>query len=364
MASNHIILSKCMELGIIKNEIDMNFNMLYLYPSICEEICKIIYCKIKDYHIDEKILHCDSVLGDLLKLESSCKDENRVLLINDVVENNHILNIPNISKIITICDKTDKKSAHNIISIFTSDDILNYRTSFSNFRYFGDDFNDNLYKLALKKKSNIIVSCDLTQTQDILHMIGIVGRSIIGIKLHSDIIDNFSIDFVDNILKLKKEYEFIIIEDMKLADITSISILKLTKGIYKFSKWVDCVTIHGIVGMQTNIENIPKLIMVTELSSSGSLINEEYIEKCLEIKNINAYVCQDKTIKIMKNKYDSITLSPGINLDISCDNYDQVYTNCKKGMFWIVGRGIYMSNDIVNTIERYRETGWKYLMEW
>ena len=306
----------------------------------------------------------------------------------------------NVVNVVVLCDRRDGKERDKYIcgnvkcsSLFTIDTFEKYIKNIQEVEkqnlFFENSFGNSLYECALQKKSNIILSCDLHTTTEILELIKMVGKSIIGIKLHCDIIDDFSDDFIDKMKVLKNELKFIIIEDRKLGDINSIQICQLTRGVFKLSSWVDAVTIHGISGGfrvkhdDPILKTLPNLIMVAEMSSTDSQIDVDYIDKCLSLSeknthyslesksffttNVNALVCQDKTIKRMKNKYEYPTLSPGINLDEDRDNNGQTYSDFnknKKGLFWIVGRGIYKSDNIINSMERYRESGWKYFLEW
>ena len=65
---------------------------------------------------------------------------------------------------------------------------------------------NRLYFLALKKKSNIIISCDFKTSSSILNVIRAIGHMIVGVKLHTDSIPANSLinqTFYKDLEKLK-----------------------------------------------------------------------------------------------------------------------------------------------------------------
>jgi orotidine-5'-phosphate decarboxylase len=62
---------------------------------------------------------------------------------------------------------------------------------------------------------------------------------------------------------------------------------------------------------------------------------------------------------------DYLTLTPGIHLSVKTDNKGQTYKNFDQvdSDIYIVGRGIYESNNILKTIIQYKMASychWKY----
>ena len=119
-------------------------------------------------------------------------------------------------KLLTILNRNnDLKILNNYIlnSILSLDKIINEHS-----------IQNKLYNLAFKKQSNIILSVDLNNSNEIIDLIEETKDNIVGIKIHSDIINNFN-----NLLEYLKQIkdDFIIIEDCKVADISFISIQKV-----------------------------------------------------------------------------------------------------------------------------------------
>ena len=77
-----------------------------------------------------------------------------------------------------------------------------------------------LLNIAIEKRSNLIVSADVTTTAELLNLVEKVGPHIVALKTHIDIISDFDAD--KTILPLKdlaSKYNFLLMEDRKFADI-------------------------------------------------------------------------------------------------------------------------------------------------
>jgi len=322
--------------------------------------------------------------------EGKYNNEN-ILLVDDVITTGNSINsIINtikhnklkLSKILVILDRSDRfENLDNFEyhSILTINDINDYiqNNNINNNIYFNNKISNNIYRLSLNKKSNIILSCDLTDWNDIINLINKTGKYIIGIKLHIEIVKNFTKDTINNILELKNKYNLIIIEDRKFSDIGMISIKELS-GFFDIASWADCVTVHTICGLELfeNINSIYPhlgLLPVCEMSIKSSFMDDGYINNSINILknkeyNIVGGIVQDRVLNKI-NSFDTITLSPGIKFNDKGDNYNQTYSNPlnndkKLGLFWIIGRGIYESNDIIETINKYRTYGWEHFINY
>ena len=340
------------------------------------------------------------------------KDENNLdnlLLVEDVITTGNSVyekikqvgNKLNITKILVLMDR--RKDIVELItlfgyplySLFSLNDINEFiekRLKKTEIEYFYNPKSNYVYNLAIEKKSNIILACDLEKCDDIIKLINLVGNNILGIKLHINIIQDFTHNFIEQLKSLKKLYNLIIIEDGKFADIGSI-VIKQLDGFYKINEWADFITVHSITGKGI-IESINQeypnlgLLLISELSSKNNLITQtqDYTKKTIEmtkdneIKNkVAGLISQEETFKYI-NKFETLTFSPGINLSNSSDNLDQTYKNPlifnldkrtpRIGMFWIVGRGIYKNNnnnnnnnneeDIFKSSLEYQKAGWDY----
>lgn len=311
--------------------------------------------------------------GNLLLIEDVITTGSSIKEKLTIVKDNNI----NLKKIFVLMDRrkvcSDNFENYSIFSLFTMDDINEYLTSFelNNSLFFKNIISDKMYKKTLTKKSNLIVACDLTCKNEIIKLIHNIGNYIIAIKLHINIIHNFDNYFIHDLIRLKNQYDFYIIEDGKFADIGNIVIQQLD-GLYQINKWADLITCHTITGsgiFESIKDKYPLLglLGIVELSTKNNLIDENYLNNSISVvknndENICGVICQEKVFNIM-NKYHTLTFSPGINLDTNYDKHDQTYKDGKKsGMFWIIGRGIYKSDDIIKSCIKYRNNSWNHFI--
>ena len=76
------------------------------------------------------------------------------------------------------------------------------------------------------------------------------------------------------------DYNFMIWEDRKFADICSTNIQQMNA--LKLETYADIVICHAITGFEfVNHCELP-VLLVSQLSNKGNLINENYTEKCIE----------------------------------------------------------------------------------
>ena len=345
------------------------------------------------------------------------RDENNLdnlLLVEDVITTGNSVyekikqvdNKINITKILVLMDRRKDivelitLFGYRLYSLFSLNDINEFienklKIKKTEIEYFSNPKSNYVYNLAIEKKTNIILACDLEKCDDIIKLINLVGNHILGVKLHINIIKDFTHHFIEQLKSLKKMYNLIIIEDGKFADIGSI-VIKQLDGFYKINEWADFVTAHSITGkgiIESINQEYPNLgiLLISELSSKNNLITQtqDYTKKTIEMikekENENeikvaGLISQDETFKYI-NKYETLTFSPGINLFTSSDNLDQTYKNPlslssgsfnlhktapRIGMFWIIGRGIYKNNnnnnyeDILKSSIEYQKAGWDY----
>ena len=312
-----------------------------------------------------------------------------------------------IAAIICICNRGNIETLQNIpiYSIFKLAELQEYISNYlslspsnnasnnasNNICYFqyGTKFSNKLYQLALIKQSNIIISCDFMTNPEILECLQLIGKHIIAVKLHLDILESSSYSqFITELNLLKDIHNFLVIEDAKYADIDEIMIYKINHSQLAINKIADAFTMHAIAGLgilEGDKLRIPGII-VAEMSSSNTIITTEYTQQIVDtihkqdanhdINSINmlgGMVCQSQIPKIIK-PFEMATMSPGINLEITHDTYNQQYkipnlTNDNKvGLFWIVGRGItiYKNNNekLQEIMNMYQSKGWDYFIKY
>lgn len=222
--------------------------------------------------------------------------------------------------------------------------------------------------IALRKKSNLIASADVVSALELKKLAESIGDKIVALKLHTDIISDFSWTLVEDLRSIAREKDFLLFEDRKFADIGNTQELQFKQGIYKFADWVDMVTAHPIAGEKSfSVFDPTGVIAIVEMSSAGTLTDNYYVSQALNLaqksNNVFAVVAQRQIPD------DLLLLTPGVNLESKGDNKGQQYNTPEKVFsdyftdFIIVGRGIYKSNNPTEAAEEYRERGWKAYLE-
>lgn len=221
-----------------------------------------------------------------------------------------------------------------------------------------------LLEIAIEKRSNLIVSADVTSTQELLALAEKVGPHIVALKTHMDILMDFDPDATILPLKdLATKYNFLLMEDRKFADIGNTQELQFAYGIYKISNWADFVTAQVISGYESLdcFRNVG-VVAILGMSSKGTLTNSDYREAATKIAlshpNVFGGVSQNKTPN------ELLLFTPGINLAEAGDDKGQQYNTPEYAFeqletdFIIVGRGIYKSQDAEKAALTYKIAGW------
>ena len=222
-----------------------------------------------------------------------------------------------------------------------------------------------LIDLALKKKTNLILSADLITSEEILTIASQVGQHIVALKLHSDIITDFSTDFIQKLKNISREKEFLLFEDRKFADIGNTQELQFKQGVYKISSWADLVTAHVIAGEKSlEVFNHVGVVAIVEMSSIGALTDDFYVNNALNaIKNSPNVVGAVAQRAIIEENL--LLFTPGVDLAKTADTKGQQYNTPKRVFeqyhtdFIIVGRGIYKSENPSAIALEYKQQGWE-----
>lgn len=105
-----------------------------------------------------------------------------------------------------------------------------------------------LFRLMVEKKSNLCVSLDETKAERVLNLMQQLGDQVILVKLHADIIEDFSDEFVQKSLQLAEEKRFLLFEDRKFADIGNTVRLQFAHGLHRIREWADVINCHALPG--------------------------------------------------------------------------------------------------------------------
>lgn len=220
-----------------------------------------------------------------------------------------------------------------------------------------------LLQIAQEKESNLICSADLTSSSDLLILANKVGANIVALKLHIDIINDFTAETIVALQEIAAEKKFLLFEDRKFADIGNTTGLQFNQGTFNISQWADMITAHVIGGKQSlEVFKNVGVVTIAEMSSKGALTDNNYVTKALaiseEAENVMGVVAQRKI------GGNLLLFTPGVNLTNAGDDKGQQYNTPEKVFtenhtdFIIVGRGIYQSPDPSAAAKEYQTAGW------
>ena len=287
-------------------------------------------------------------------IEGNYSTNNKVLLIEDVTTTGN--------SVIEAAQLLEKKGliVSQIITIISRNSNKNtfYKNIPIKYLYHINDINNkkiNVYRRIINlKKTNICLAADIENMDELLKIIEEVGEYICILKIHSDIISDFFINYESNCKKLnelKNKYNFRIWEDRKLADIGNI----MVRQVNKISEWADIVSIHPISGNKSleNIEGID-IIVIVEMSTDGHLMNKEYQKEVVNISENNNNVIGVVSQHKVSDKL--LHFVPGISLNNNSDNLGQIYNKPQDKEFadiYVIGRSIYLSDNPLKQIKKY-----------
>ncbi|KAK7793028.1 hypothetical protein R5R35_004459 [Gryllus longicercus] len=233
-----------------------------------------------------------------------------------------------------------------------------------------------LFRIMAEKRTNLCLSMDTTNSMELLELASKVGAHICLLKIHIDIIKDFSKDFITNLVALAKEYNFLILEDRKFADIGHVVKLQYSQGVHEISSWADLVTVHpipgpGIIsGLKAALEELSQqdrgCFIVVEMSSQGNLNSADYKTAAVKLAMTHSdfvvgIVCQSSSLVPDPGL---IQLTPGVKLDKGSDTLGQQYNSPEHVVLngadvAVVGRGITEAQDIIGTVKEFQTRLWE-----
>ncbi|KAK6908619.1 orotidine 5'-phosphate decarboxylase [Kwoniella mangroviensis CBS 10435] len=235
-----------------------------------------------------------------------------------------------------------------------------------------------------RKKTNLAVSVDVNTAKEALEVVRRVGASVCMVKTHCDIFEDFTPAFIEELVRLSKELDFVIFEDRKFADIGNTVSLQYSSGVHKIASWADLTNAHSVPGpgIIAGLAKIGQplgrgLLLLAEMSSAGSLAVGGYTEQTFKMAQdagrdfVIGFIAQDRVDRADKIKEgeDYLIMSPGVGLGKKGDSLGQQYRTPRECVVdsgadvIIVGRGIYGveggEQAVRDEAERYRQEGWK-----
>ncbi|MBU0597530.1 orotidine-5'-phosphate decarboxylase [Patescibacteria group bacterium] len=240
-----------------------------------------------------------------------------------------------------------------------------------------------LLELMDKKKTNLILANDETNTEKFLERADWLGPEIAVLKTHIDIIDDFTPKLIEKLVALAKKHQFLIFEDRKFADIGNTVKMQYGQGIFRIADWAHLTNAHivpgpGIIeGLQTAAANItdPRgLILLAQMSSKGNLAIHDYTKHAMAMAEqyagfVVGFIGNGGDVNELKKLTilappQFIIFTPGVKMGGGADKLKQQYTTpadvIQAGSdSIIVGRGIYGADNPQKATQEYRQAGWE-----
>lgn len=223
-----------------------------------------------------------------------------------------------------------------------------------------------------RKKSNLVLSADVTSKRELLALADAAGPDISVLKTHIDIVEDFDTALPRDLRALADKHDFLLFEDRKFADIGSTVVKQYGGGPFRIADWADLVNAHIVPGPGV-IEGLrrvglPKgraLLLLASMSSSGNLATGDYTEKaCTFAKEYSDFVIGFICTGKVSDRPEHIHMTPGVHAHLPSDALHQSYLSPhevivdRKSDLIIVGRGIYATEDPKRAARFYREAGW------
>lgn len=230
-----------------------------------------------------------------------------------------------------------------------------------------------LLALMVRKQTNLALAADVTESAALIALAHSVGDYICALKIHCDIIRDFSKETATQLQAIAQQKQFLIIEDRKFADIDSIAVQQYIGGPFRIADWADLVTVHAVPGRGTlaamrNAVDPQKrgILLITQMSSAGALTDKAYQQKAVAFAAAYPdFVTGFITRSVETDNGAFLRCTPGISLKTSATGAQQYLTPeeafCRCGTdLAIVGRGIYEDPaHIVGNAILYKEACWQ-----
>lgn len=230
-----------------------------------------------------------------------------------------------------------------------------------------------LLRLLDHKKTNLALSADTTQSDELVYLADLIGPEICVLKTHIDIIDDFTPSLTKKLKELATKHNFMLFEDRKFADIGNTVKLQFEHGIYHIASWANIINAHSLPGagvimglMEVGLKYNCGLLLIAEMSSKKHLMSAEYINETAALaKQYPDFVIGFITQHAIKEDQGWINITPGVRLESTGDALGQQYTTPECAILdrgndiIIVGRGITADPAPLSAAQRYREAGWQ-----
>uniref|UniRef100_A0A8D2Q5W9 Orotidine 5'-phosphate decarboxylase n=2 Tax=Varanus komodoensis TaxID=61221 RepID=A0A8D2Q5W9_VARKO len=234
-----------------------------------------------------------------------------------------------------------------------------------------------LLRLMEKKRSNLCLSADVTNSKELLQLAATLGPSICILKTHVDILDDFTQDVIQELRRLADQHEFLIFEDRKFADIGNTVRHQYEGGVFKIASWSDIVNAHAVPGPGV-VQGLKEVgdplqrgcLLIGEMSSEGSLATGDYTKAVVKMAEEHSdFVLGFISGSRIVEKPEFLHLTPGVQMQVGGDSLGQKYLTPQEVIgkrlsdIIIVGRGILSVPRALEAAEAYRKLAWESYLQ-
>jgi len=239
--------------------------------------------------------------------------------------------------------------------------------------------------VACEKQSLVCLAADRNTMSGLFELLEQVGPHIAALKTHVDLIDDWSAEGWAKFCATAEEYNLLIFEDRKFADIGKISRSQMA-GIYDIRSWSNIVTAHLISGpdivdgLQAAWHDVGRdggVLLLAQMSSRGNLLTTDYRDSVVAKGAASAGVLgfigngsRPEELEELRNKVGDgkMIWTPGVNIAIGDGEMGQRYGDPREAVLAgsdciIVGSGIHRSDDPAAMAKQYAEASWNALLE-
>ena len=216
-----------------------------------------------------------------------------------------------------------------------------------------------IFAVIARKKSNLCLAADFDNTDQVLALADCAGPHIAILKLHADILTDFSHEFVRRLQSLAQRHDFILFEDRKFADIGNTVKLQYARGMHRIQDWAELVTCHvtpgdGVVrGLRAGLSGAGDrgCVLVAEMSSAGNLLKQDAVQSACSSAETHrdfvvGFVCQNR----ITCDPTLIHMTPGVAFESGSDSLGQQYLSPEQAIengadVVIIGRAVTADKD-------------------
>ena len=240
-------------------------------------------------------------------------------------------------------------------------------------------------ELAVAKQSLVCLAADKKTMSGLFELVKDVGPHITALKTHVDLVEDWNPNRWQEFCQLAKEYDLLIFEDRKFADIGKISHSQMG-GAYDIRSWSDIVTAHLISGpdivdgLQSAWKSVSRqggVLLLAQMSSRGNLLSEDYtqnvVAKGIASDGVLGFIgngSRPDDLKILRQKVgeEKMIWTPGVNIAVGDGEMGQRYGDPYEAVIAgsdciIVGSGIHRAENPGEVAQQYAKLSWQGLLD-